>query len=67
MINRWMMVVSLFFFAFAGCDDGNDKSEPPADTADVHLVFDTLAPQDTRPALDLPKGWTKKKDLHKEE
>lgn len=66
-INRWMMLAALFFLALAGCDDGNDNGEPPADSTDVHLVFDTLSPQDTQPGLDLPKGWTKKKDLHKEE
>ena len=67
-VRTWMLVVSLLSFSLVGCDGGSDNDDnPPADTVDTLLVFDTLPPQDTAPALDLPKGWTKKKDLHKEE
>ena len=63
-----MLLISLAVFPFAGCDDGGNKDhEPPKDTLDTLLVFDTLPPEDTGPGLDLPKGWTTKKDLHKEE
>ena len=64
----WISVLSLIIFAAVGCDNGTDNNDPPpADTIDTTLTFDTLQAVDTAPALDLPKGWTGKKDLHKEE
>ncbi|MFH1533010.1 MAG: hypothetical protein ABIK09_19980 [Pseudomonadota bacterium] len=63
-----MSLVWLLVFGLVGCDGGANKDDPPpADTVDTVLVFDTLPPQDTAPPVDLPKGWTMKKDLHKEE
>mgnify|MGYP006971745591 CR=1 FL=1 len=66
-IRTWMLFISILVFAVTACDKDGGGDPAPADVTDTKLVFDTLPPQDTPPALDLPKGWTMKKDLHKEE
>ncbi len=68
MVRIGMMLIAALGMAASACDGGGGDGDPaPADVADTQLVFDTLPAQDTTPALDLPKGWTMKKDLHKEE
>jgi len=62
-----MMLIAALGMTATACDGGGDDDPAPADVTDTQLVFDTLPAQDTTPALDLPKGWTMKKDLHKEE